>query len=774
MMKSIICAIKRPNPINTTLPDKTTVSIPQETMLRRVSSRPRLVSDADAAFQASLEVDSSVEDVYGGDDVSNVAVYDADHNAMAMLPSFDSFASCLDIKDESSTMASIKRKRLSHYMTPVSSCSSLMSPSLIHPLCDVASTDVSKHAIPNKSSLASLPEEALVSIACYLSSAEIRALSSASVRFRAALMYGQGGIESLWMEKLRGQFPQVFADSDGCKNDRSDDVMDVVTSGDSGGAMLTSAQVTFVDSSTEYPSSIRNQPSVASVNLFNEISFTGLPISDTESNEANLALLEALIPKRYPRCIDEATLNMSGRRHAFRVFSMEVDTDINNRECDAALVPVVQFVGRVGTGDRCIRSDQAFPYVKTIHDTKVPTCGSRLPWKFKSKSGKLQSSNSDNATGAATSSGMLYPSTPASHSSTAAASSLRHPSPSTPTTPHSPLLRLLSGLSHHSDASMYESQSSNGMQFDTQESDEEEEIGINNYGMFSFGKCKERLGKIALGCKKSKAGSLKPFVVPVVLSRAQYNNVGKSVYNAGLEKRLIVDLTPRLCAYFEVTIMKHSNPSDNEDGNRFQRPTFDASISSANNLNPRAHPNPMPHYNGMAQRHNLWRRDALPMYPLLDMADLLLPPFPIQHHHHYPFNAPLPNTTRSRHECVAIGLSTLAFNPRDKMPGWDGNSYGYHGDDGGIFHGHGDMLRRYGPSFGPGDVIGCGLEYTTKRVFFVKNGEFLGYAFDVREDVMEKGLYPTVGVDTECPLFVNFGTKPFLFDLSKFLREGWE
>ena len=51
------------------------------------------------------------------------------------------------------------------------------------------------------------------------------------------------------------------------------------------------------------------------------------------------------------------------------------------------------------------------------------------------------------------------------------------------------------------------------------------------------------------------------------------------------------------------------------------------------------------------------------------------------------------------------------------------------------------------------------------RIFFVKNGQFLGYEFDkVREDFVESGLYPTVGIDTKCPIFVNFGAHPFRFD----------
>lgn len=54
------------------------------------------------------------------------------------------------------------------------------------------------------------------------------------------------------------------------------------------------------------------------------------------------------------------------------------------------------------------------------------------------------------------------------------------------------------------------------------------------------------------------------------------------------------------------------------------------------------------------------------------------------------------NGRAPRHECLAIGLSTGTLNPHDKMPRWDHESWGYHGDDGGSFHGRGDMLHQYG------------------------------------------------------------------------------
>ncbi|GAB5356788.1 hypothetical protein AAMO2058_000319000 [Amorphochlora amoebiformis] len=112
--------------------------------------------------------------------------------------------------------------------------------------------------------------------------------------------------------------------------------------------------------------------------------------------------------------------------------------------------------------------------------------------------------------------------------------------------------------------------------------------------------------------------------------------------------------------------------------------------------------------------------------------------------------------------CIAIGLARRSFLLTGKQPGWDSFSYGYHGDDGNIFHGSG-MGEEFGSAFGPGDVVGCGIDYTNRSIFFTKNGAFLGVAF---EDVLPGHYYPVVGVDTRCPFRVNFGiNRPFEFML---------
>jgi len=132
---------------------------------------------------------------------------------------------------------------------------------------------------------------------------------------------------------------------------------------------------------------------------------------------------------------------------------------------------------------------------------------------------------------------------------------------------------------------------------------------------------------------------------------------------------------------------------------------------------------------------------------------------------------PSPSTTLS--ECVAVGLALPDFSLHKCMPGWDSFSYGYHGDDGGIFHAKGQMLKQYGPSFGVGDIIGCGIDYHQRAIFFTRNGEFLGYAFeDLDTTLLTRDLYPVVGTDTNHLIQCNFGTdRPFSFDLQSYMEK---
>lgn len=49
-----------------------------------------------------------------------------------------------------------------------------------------------------------------------------------------------------------------------------------------------------------------------------------------------------------------------------------------------------------------------------------------------------------------------------------------------------------------------------------------------------------------------------------------------------------------------------------------------------------------------------------------------------------------PRYNQNIDDCIAVGVATSSFNHLQKMPGWDQYSYGYHSDDGGIFHARGN------------------------------------------------------------------------------------
>lgn len=112
-------------------------------------------------------------------------------------------------------------------------------------------------------------------------------------------------------------------------------------------------------------------------------------------------------------------------------------------------------------------------------------------------------------------------------------------------------------------------------------------------------------------------------------------------------------------------------------------------------------------------------------------------------------------------QAIAIGFTDKSF-PMYRMPGWEPGSYGYHGDDGKLFHGLG-IGDAFGPTFSTGDTVGAGINYATQEILFTVNGLVVGRtAF---EDT-DGPFYPTVGLHSQNQrVVVNFGQKPFVFDV---------
>ncbi|KAK7341025.1 hypothetical protein VNO80_23949 [Phaseolus coccineus] len=112
---------------------------------------------------------------------------------------------------------------------------------------------------------------------------------------------------------------------------------------------------------------------------------------------------------------------------------------------------------------------------------------------------------------------------------------------------------------------------------------------------------------------------------------------------------------------------------------------------------------------------------------------------------------------------IAIGFTSETFKMR-RQPGWEANSCGYHGDDGLLYRGHGKG-EAFGPTYTSGDVVGAGINYAAQEFFFTKNGQVVG---SVYKD-MKGPFFPTIAVHSQNEeVHVNFGQKPFTFDLKEF------
>ncbi|KAE9551224.1 hypothetical protein FO519_005557 [Halicephalobus sp. NKZ332] len=136
-------------------------------------------------------------------------------------------------------------------------------------------------------------------------------------------------------------------------------------------------------------------------------------------------------------------------------------------------------------------------------------------------------------------------------------------------------------------------------------------------------------------------------------------------------------------------------------------------------------------------------------------------------------NAPIPRgcgvfyfeihvMSRAKPSLLGIGICDKSV-PLSRLPGWDPNSYGYHGDDG-LFFAQSGKGTTYGPTFEKNDIIGCGLNFANRRLFFTKNGQHLGY-LDY-EIPIEYEFYPVIGMQAIGEVAsANFGQSPFVFDI---------
>ncbi|MCO5576532.1 hypothetical protein L7F22_030343 [Adiantum nelumboides] len=118
---------------------------------------------------------------------------------------------------------------------------------------------------------------------------------------------------------------------------------------------------------------------------------------------------------------------------------------------------------------------------------------------------------------------------------------------------------------------------------------------------------------------------------------------------------------------------------------------------------------------------------------------------------------------------ISIGFTDEHFKT-SRQPGWDQNTYGYHGDDGYLYHAHG-RGDAFGPTFHTGDTVGAGINYASQEVFFTVNGKLVGS----RHKDEKCPLYPSVGLHSPNErVDINFGQNPFVFNIEALVQEERE
>ncbi|KAI9512293.1 SPRY-domain-containing protein [Russula earlei] len=126
----------------------------------------------------------------------------------------------------------------------------------------------------------------------------------------------------------------------------------------------------------------------------------------------------------------------------------------------------------------------------------------------------------------------------------------------------------------------------------------------------------------------------------------------------------------------------------------------------------------------------------------------------------YYYEIEILSKTPKAHISIGFAAGDTRLN---KLPGWEKNSWGYHGDDGYSFSAE-KAGNTYGPTFGGGDTVGAGIDFSQNRAFFTKNGALIGMVFEhVACDVQ---VFPSVGLrHSNEHVRVNFGHTTFKYDI---------
>ena len=104
-------------------------------------------------------------------------------------------------------------------------------------------------------------------------------------------------------------------------------------------------------------------------------------------------------------------------------------------------------------------------------------------------------------------------------------------------------------------------------------------------------------------------------------------------------------------------------------------------------------------------------------------------------------------------KCIQLGLTTYSFGYHSK-----GKSY------------NNKKNNKYGETFAKGDIIGCGVDFINKSIFYTKNGKFLDYAFkEINFELNKDFFYPSICMHSlNIEIKLNFGKEDFKFDINNY------
>ena len=104
-------------------------------------------------------------------------------------------------------------------------------------------------------------------------------------------------------------------------------------------------------------------------------------------------------------------------------------------------------------------------------------------------------------------------------------------------------------------------------------------------------------------------------------------------------------------------------------------------------------------------------------------------------------------------KCIQLGLTTYSYGYHSK-----GRSY------------NNKKQTKYGETFAKGDIIGCGVDFINKSIFYTKNGKFLDFAFkDINFELNKGFFYPSICMHTlNIEIKLNFGIEDFKFDINNY------